>query len=254
VEKMNVRLSAFEGPMDLLYHLIHKNEIDIYDIPISELTEQYLQFLEQATDPDMDGMSEFLLMAATLLEIKSRLLLPKPKKETAEEIDPREELVARLLEYKKYKEVTDVFRELQEEAGQVLYKGADNTLVLLQEREDNRDMDAFLEGVRLQDLYSAFLGVMERKAIKVDKVRSGFRHVEKDIYTVKEKMDYIKDLLELTPRVVFGDIFRENVQKIEVVVTFLALLELIKQREIQVVQSGIFGDIFLQKSEGDEVA
>lgn len=254
MEKMKVRLSAFEGPMDLLCHLIEKNEIDIYDIPIAVLTQQYLQFLEEGKDPDMDDMSEFLLMAATLLEIKSRLLLPKPKKETEEEVDPREELVARLLEYKKYKEVTQIFRDLQEEAGQILYKEADSTLALLREREDNQDMDAFLKGVGLEDLYTAFLGVMERKAVKVDKVRSGFRHVERDLFTVKEKMDYIKDLLELTPKVSFGDIFREDVQKIEVVVTFLALLELIKLREIQVSQAGVFGEILLQKGEGDEVA
>ena len=101
MEQVTIRLDAFEGPMDLLYHLIEKNEIDIYDIPIASLTDQYLAYLDAAEDRNMDGMSEFLVMAATLLEIKSKLLLPKPKKEAEEEgPDPRAELVERLLEYK----------------------------------------------------------------------------------------------------------------------------------------------------------
>ena len=126
---MQVRLDAFEGPMDLLYHLIEKNEIDIYDIPIASLTEQYLEFLETVEDRDMDGMSEFLVMAATLLEIKSKLLLPRPRNGNDEaEADPREVLVQRLLEYKKIKDAADTLKEKEEEAAQIYYKEADRYL------------------------------------------------------------------------------------------------------------------------------
>ena len=129
-ETMQVRLDAFEGPMDLLYHLIEKNEIDIYDIPIASLTEQYLEFLETVEDRDMDGMSEFLVMAATLLEIKSKLLLPRPRNGNDEaEADPREVLVQRLLEYKKIKDAADTLKEKEEEAAQIYYKEADGTAV-----------------------------------------------------------------------------------------------------------------------------
>ncbi|HBF64648.1 MAG TPA: hypothetical protein DDW34_01510, partial [Clostridium sp.] len=125
MEQITIRLDAFEGPLDLLYHLIEKNEIDIYDIPIARLTDQYLAYLDLAEDRDMDGMSEFLVMAATLLEIKSKLLLPKPKNEAEEGPDPREELVIKLLEYKKIKEVTEDWRQREEEAALLLFKEAD---------------------------------------------------------------------------------------------------------------------------------
>ena len=115
MESINVHLEAFEGPFDLLFHLIEKNEIDIYDIPIAQLTEQYIAFLEQAEYKNMDGMSEFLLMAATLIEIKSKLLLPKQKQEQQQQ-DPREELVNKLLEYKKFKEITEDFKKREETA------------------------------------------------------------------------------------------------------------------------------------------
>ena len=127
MESINVRLDAFEGPFDLLFHLIEKNEIDIYDIPIAQLTEQYIAFLEQADYKNMDGMSEFVIMAATLLEIKSNMLLPK-QKETEQQADPREELVNKLLEYKKFKEVTQDLKKREETASFVLYKQADKAI------------------------------------------------------------------------------------------------------------------------------
>ena len=109
MDNMTVKLESFSGPLDLLYHLIEKNEIDIYDIPIAELTDQYIEFINLEENKNMDGMSEFIVMAATLIEIKSRMLLPKPETEEQEE-DPREELVQRLIEYKKYKSVVDLLK------------------------------------------------------------------------------------------------------------------------------------------------
>ena len=252
MDTINIRLDAFEGPLDLLYHLIEKNEIDIYDIPIASLTEQYLAFLDAAEDRDMDGMSEFLLMSATLLEIKSKMLLPAPKNEEEEGPDPREELVQRLLEYKKIKDVTDTLKEREEEAALVFYKEADASVAKLKEQPP-QELEDLLQGITMDDLYQAFQQVMARKETKVDKVRSSFRSVQKDLFTVGEKMEYIRDLLILRPhgQTAFHTIFRENAGKMEKVVTFLALLELIKQKEVQITKERNFGEILISKySEG----
>ncbi len=214
---MQVRLDAFEGPMDLLYHLIEKNEIDIYDIPIASLTEQYLEFLETVEDRDMDGMSEFLVMAATLLEIKSKLLLPRPRNG----------------------------------------KEADATVAKLKEQEP-QELEDILLGISLDDLYQAFRQVMARKDAKADRTRAGFRAVQKDLFTVGEKMEYIRDLLLLRPRArtPFHTIFRQTAGKMEKVVTFLALLELIKRKEVRISQETNFAEIFISKYEegtGNEI-
>ena len=188
----------------------------------------------------MDGMSEFLLMAATLLEIKSKLLLPKPKAEEEEGPDPREELVQRLLEYKRIKDATETLKEREEEAALVYYKEADASVAKLKEQPP-QELEDLLQGITMDDLYQAFRQVMARKETKEDKVRSSFRSVQKDLFTVGEKMEYIRDMLILHP------IFRRNAGKMERVVTFLALLELIKQKEVQITQEKNFGEIFISR-------
>lgn len=252
MESINVHLEAFEGPFDLLFHLIEKNEIDIYDIPIAQLTEQYIAFLEQAEYKNMDGMSEFLLMAATLIEIKSKLLLPKQKQEQLQQ-DPREELVNKLLEYKKFKEITEDFKKREETAALVLYKEADKAVEKLkQSNKQDLDLDKFLCGITLDNLYEAFTEVMKRRETKVDRVRSSFKSVERDLYTIDEKIDYIRDLLILRPSVSFYTIFRPKAVKMEIVVTFLALLELIKMKEVSVSQKETFSEILITKVSGSD--
>ncbi len=253
MEQITIRLDAFEGPLDLLYHLIEKNEIDIYDIPIARLTDQYLAYLDTAEDRDMDGMSAFLVMAATLLEIKSKLLLPKPKNEEEEGPDPREELVLKLLEYKKIKDVTDEWRQHEEEAAFVLYKQADQAVIQLKGKKA-QELEDFLQGVTMEDLYLAFRQVMDRKETKVDYVRSSFKAVQRDLFTVHEKMEYIRDMLILQPKATFLTIFRKNAGKMEKVVTFLALLELIKRKEVHIFQSINFGDITISRYDGRDSA
>lgn len=253
MEKLTVRLDAFEGPMDLLYHLIEKHEIDIYDIPIAALTEQYLAYLDLAEDRDMDGMSEFLVMAATLLEIKSKLLLPKSANTEDEGPDPREVLVQRLLEYKKIKEVTEEWRAREEEAAQVFYKEADQAVQKLK-NSPPEGLENFLQGITMEDLYLAFRQVMDRRETRVDHVRSGFREVPRDIFTVQEKMGYIRDILILRPTTTFWEIFRPDAHKMEKVVTFLALLELIKRKEVQIAQGCTFGDIVISAYNGRDYA
>lgn len=253
MEKITIRLDAFEGPLDLLYHLIEKNEIDIYDIPIARLADQYLEYLDAAEDTDMDGMSEFLVLAATLLEIKSKLLLPKPKSEGEDGPDPREELVQRLLEYKKIKGVTEEWRQREEEAALVFYKEADQAVKQLKSKEPQA-LEDFLQGVTMEDLYLAFQQVMNRKEIKVDHVRSSFKAVTRDLFTVQEKMAYIRDMLILQPKTTFFSIFRQNARKMEKVVTFLALLELIKRKEVQISQNNNFGEITILRYDGRDGA
>ncbi|USF30756.1 segregation/condensation protein A [Clostridium sp. MD294] len=253
MRSINVHLEAFEGPFDLLFHLIEKNEIDIYDIPIAQLTEQYIAFLDQAEYKNMDNMSEFLIMAATLIEIKSKLLLPKQKQEQQQQQDPREELVNKLLEYKKFKEITEDFKKREEIAALVLYKEADKAIEKLkQSNEENVDLEKFLCGITLNNLYEAFTEVMKRRETKVDRVRSSFKSVQRDLYTIDEKIDYIRDLLILRSSVSFYTIFRSEAVKMEIVVTFLALLELIKMKEVSVSQKETFSEILITKVNGSD--
>ncbi len=248
MQQITVRLDAFEGPLDLLYHLIQKNELDIYDIPIAVLTDQYLAYLDAAEDRSMDGMSAFLVMAATLLEIKSKMLLPKPKKEAelaeAEAEDPRAELVARLLEYKKIKDVTSEWKLRAEQAAQILYKPQDAAVKKLKQAAEG-ELEQFMMGITLDDLYHAFQDVMQRKDNRIDHVRSSFRSVERDLFTIEDKMEFLQDLLILQPKITFFDIFRRQTKKIEMVVTFLALLEMMKQKQVIVTQNTTFGEILI---------
>jgi Uncharacterized conserved protein len=251
--EITLQLENFQGPMSLLYHLIERNKIDIYDIPIFEITNQYLAIVEEAQKRSMDVMSEFLLMAATLLEIKSRMLLPKAKSEEGEaEVDPRAELVAKLIEYKRFKNVTEEFKEREETASQIFYKEADPSLHIFKQ-EDMVELENFLDGVTFDDIYRAFQEVLKRREKKVDKVRSSFKSIERDLYTVEEKITYIKDLLIISPKVSFWEIFRENVRKTEVVVTFMALLECIKMKMVSISQAGTFNEIVITKYIGSEL-
>ena len=250
--EINLKLENFTGPMSLLYHLIEKNKIDIYDIPIAEITDQYLAVIEKAENKDMDTMSGFLLMAATLIEIKSRMLLPKHKENDEEEIDPRDELVAKLIEYKKFKIVTEEFREREEQASFFVFKEADPSIDIFK-KQDEINLDVFLDGVTFDDIYKAFCSVMNRRERKTDKIRAGFNSVERDLFTIEDKISYIKDLLIVSPKVKFNDIFKKGARKSEIITTFLALLELIKVTSVSISQNGIFDDIIITKYNGSGI-
>lgn len=245
---VTIELDVFQGPLDLLYHLIEKNKIDIYDIPISELVDQYMVYLDALIEKKMEDISSFIVMATTLLEIKSKMLLPKPPVEEDEDFDPREELVKRLLEYKKIKEVTTEFKKREEESASILYKEADNVVKDLK-KEDYSTLHDFLDGINIDDLYKAFQEVMSRKDDKIDIIRSSFKSVEKDTFTIEGKMGYIRDLIYINKTTNFSKIFHKNTRKIEKVVTFLAVLELMKNFEIRIKQDEIFGEIVIVKRE-----
>lgn len=254
MNSINLRLDIFEGPMDLLFHLIDKNEIDIYDIPIAELTDQYVDFIKSFTEKDMESMSEFILMAATLLEIKSKMLLPKaPLSEDEEDVDPRASLVERLIEYKRFKSVVGVLKEKELLADKAFFKDADESLKGLLEYKKPIDFDELFNGLTSDALYRAFQEILNRRELKTDKVRSSFKSVSKDLYTIEEKIEHIENLLSLYESVKFQGIFSSNSGKTEKIVTFLALLELIKMKRVAIDQKSIFDEIIIRKWKNDDL-
>ncbi|MDE6357325.1 MAG: segregation/condensation protein A, partial [Eubacteriales bacterium] len=240
----------FEGPFDLLLKLIDKNKIDIYNIPISKLTDDYLEYIKNMQKTDLDEISEFILMASTLLKIKSKMLLPIEKDEkTDEELDPREELVKKLIEYKKYKLIAKKLAETEVFLEKVAFKSADASAMEIIKEKSPLKLEEILEGINLNVLYSAFEDVLKRKELKTDRIRSSFNSVTKSLYNINDKITYIKDLVFLENKISFNKIFEESNSKIEIVVTFLAVLELIKVKDIKVSQNNIFGEIIIEKGE-----
>lgn len=234
-----VKLPVFEGPLDLLLSLIEDNEIDIYNIPIAQITQQYLDYLELAGKIDLELTSEFLVMACTLLSIKAQMLLPKPVVEATEEMqepDPREELVQKLLEYKEYKEKARCFHELEERQSKYFWREIDDAQLLKEFPPPNP-----IGNVSWEDLVAVFTKVLER-AEKREQTLS----LNRDRITVKEKIDYIIAMLNDKSRgLSFYQLIADTVSKEEIIVTFLALLELIKLGKIFVRQKGLFKDIYL---------
>ena len=246
MKDISVKFDSFEGPIELLYHLIEKNEIDIYDIPIAQLADQYIEIIKDFP-PDMESLSSFLVMAATLLEIKSKLLLPPKKKDDEEELDPREELVRRLLEYKKFREISEILKEKGSGLGTVVFKEMDQTVSSLFELPPG-EVSEVLDGVSLNSLFDVFLDVLNRKELKVDKIRSTFNSVKRDEFTIEEKIKHLKSILKFRKKINFREIFDDFADRGEVVVTFLALLELIKQKEIKIKQKDTFKEIEIQST------
>ena len=250
MKNLQIKLEVFEGPFDLLLKLIDKSKIDIYNIPISKLTDDYIMYIENLEKTNMDEMSEFILMASTLLEIKSKTLLPKEiKEENGEEINQEQELLKKIIEYKKYKMVaeklaqTDIFLE------KVVFKKQDDTAMNFLNEKPDFKLNEILENIDLNILYDVFEDVLKRKELKTDKIRSNFKSVTKALYNINDKIRYIKDLIFLENKISFNKIFEESNSKIEVVVTFLAILELIKGKNIKVLQDDIFGEITILKGE-----
>ena len=242
--EINFKLDAFEGPMELLLHLIAKNKMNIYDIPIAELTDQYLEYIDMLDLTSMESMSEFIVMASTLLEIKSRMLLPKETEEE-EDIDPREALINRLIEYKRFKDMADELNFRQKYAGYSYYKLPDKELIEKLRKDAPKSIDDILYGANMEMLAAAFEDVLRRQEIKTDKVRAGFNSVTREIFTIEDKKKHIANLLALNAQITFKSIFRKKASKNEIVVTFLAMLELIKIKEIFIKQEGLFDEIFI---------
>lgn len=246
---ISVKLEAFEGPLDLLLHLIEKNKVDIYDIPIVEITEQYLEYIKAMTTEDMNVMSEFLVMAATLLDIKCRMLLPKEENEEGEEEDPRTELVQKLLEYKMYKYMAFELKDRQMDAGRTWFKER----TMPKEIEDYRppvDMETLLGDANLGKLQELFRMVMRRQEDKIDPVRSTFGKIEKDEIDMDVKTVYVENYLRQHKRFSFMELMEKQHSKMEIIVTFMVILELMKMGKITIVQEDTFDDIWITSNAG----
>ncbi|MFZ5817442.1 MAG: segregation and condensation protein A [Bacillota bacterium] len=237
-EPYTVKLENFEGPLDLLLHLIRREEMNIYDIPIARITEQYLAVIRELVDMDIDRASEFLVMAATLLGIKARMLLPKPPKPALEEespeeegLDPREALVRQLVAYSQFKQVAEELRGREQEMFKVHLRG-----LFVEEPSGPRP----LEGINLVDLVKAFQEVLKEEW--------SWREVPREEIPLREKIREINFRISRHPSGVrFRDLFTRGGSRLEVVVTFLAVLELIRQRKVIAVQGQLFGEILIRR-------
>lgn len=239
-----VKLQVFEGPLDLLLHLIDKNKIDIYDIPIVEITNQYMDYIRAMEKEDLNVMSEFLVMAATLLDIKCKMLLPKEVGEEGEEEDPRQELVEQLLQYKMYKYMSYELRDRQVDGERVLYKEPTIPEEVL-EYVEPVDVDALLGDLTLSKLNRIFQDVMKRQVDKIDPVRSKFGKLEKEEVTVAEKLEYVTQYATLHKNFSFRELLGKQNARMQTVVTFLAVLQLIKEGTICISQEQPFDDIMI---------
>jgi len=231
---VHITLAQFEGPLDLLCHLIDRNEVEIHDIPIALITEQYLAVLYGTEPLDLELASEFLVMAATLLEIKSRMLLPGVDTLSQDAVweDPRTELVERIVEYRRYKEAALHLQELESQFGQRYYKEPEDLDVLL-ERGSEGLKDLSLETDILVEALQRVLEKMDR----LDSHRETyFRTMRRDPYTVEEKMGWITERLKAAGRLRFKTLFAQDTDRLEVITTFLALLELMRGGRVKVLQ------------------
>ncbi len=225
-----IRIDAFEGPFDLLLFFIERDELDIYDIPIARITDDFLAYVHTMENLNIDLASEFILVAATLMRIKAKMLIPRKElDEQGNEIDPREELIQRLLEYKSYKEATDELRLREETRSMAFPRG--NVEVELSALAEEALADAELESLTLYKLLQAFKRVMER----YDEARRNPVHtIVQFTYTIQDEQNQIISKMVFKPRLDFLDIFAASESRIHAIITFLALLEMINNQVVRI--------------------
>ncbi|WP_339062611.1 segregation/condensation protein A [Tepidibacillus marianensis] len=241
-----VKLDAFEGPLDLLLHLIDKEEMDIYDIQISKITDQYLEYIHSMQTLKLELASEFIVMASTLLSIKSRMLLPSRNEQSFQgsfgldaEEDPRDELVQRLIEYKKYKEISYTLREREVARSQIFSKAPSDLTPYAEVEETNP-----VEGISIYHLIEAFQKALQRLSYKEPITR-----VHREEISIKDRMEQILQLLQSRPTdITFADLFGQSYHRSDIVITFLSILELMKQKKVSCLQKNPFDDIVIQYS------
>ena len=249
-DKLEFKINEFHGPLDLLLHLIEKNKFNIFDIPIVEITEQYLEYVNAMQESNLDIMSEFLVMAATLISIKAKMLLPKEEEEEEEEEDPRAELVRRLLEYKMYKYASYELKDMEMDAVRAYYKGASIPDEVKQFKEEI-DPAEVVGDTTLAMLNEIFNQVMKRTVDRVDPIRSKFGTIEKEEVRIEDKMDEIRTSVKGLKGINFKTLLEMQASKINIIVTFLAVLELMKVGDIVIRQDELFGDIIIDSLELD---
>ena len=236
-----IKIEKFEGPFDLLFYLIEKNEIDIYDIPISQITDQYIDYLHAMHQLDLEIASEFLIMAATLLHIKSKMLLPSRKETENEPEDPREELITRLIEYKKYKHISTELKEREKEFKKIFYK---------QSETYDFEYRPKLLNISADELKNVFQNILRKNKEKVNNTNEGnIRQILKaEKVTLKSKIREVLKILKSKPFFKFSDEYSlKKKSKTEVVTGFLAILELSKLKRADIRQKKIFSDITVHR-------
>jgi segregation and condensation protein A len=230
---VDVRLENFEGPLDLLLFLIKKDDLDIYDIPIATITQEYLSYLELIKELNLETAGEFLVMAATLMQIKSQMLLPSPEGEAAEGPDPREELINKLLEYQRYKEAASMLSIYNEKAKDVYYRQVPPPF----------SKEEFTLSASVFDLMAAFQRILEEAPREVEQIL-------RDEIPLEVKVRWILDQLAERESIAFQELFVPGARRLELVVTFMALLELMRQKQIVALQTEVFGPIQICRGEG----
>ena len=244
---LSLKLQTFEGPLDLLLHLIEKNKVDIMNIPIAQITDQYMEYLtymEQSGQTNVSEMSDFLVMAATLLDIKARLLLPPEKNEEGEELDPRSELVEKLLEYKMYKSLSYELKGREDEAA-MLFFHAQKLPAEVKNYREPVDLDLLLRDVTLAGLRRVFLDVMKRQEDRKDPIHGSFGTIEKEDINAGEVMRTVEKRIMRRKKCTFRSLLTMKPGKTYVVVTFLTILELMRMGRVDAVQEDAFGEIFI---------
>lgn len=244
---ISVKLQAFEGPLDLLLHLIEKDKVDIYDIPIVQITDQYMAYVREMGREDMEVTSEFLVMASTLLDIKAKMLLPRDRKDDEEEEgDPREELVNRLLEYKMYKYLAGELRDKEIEAGHSMVRKPDLPQEV-QQYEPPINYEELLGDTTFKKLEETFRQVMRRHKNSIDPVRSTFGKIEREVISVESRTAEVLEQVRREKTLNFRSLLEAQASRTQVVVTFLVILELMKNQEILISQEEIGGEILIQE-------
>ena len=240
---LTVKLQVFEGPLDLLLHLLDKNKVNIYDIPIVEITAQYMEYVAEMKRQDLNVMSEFMVMAATLLDIKAKMLLPAPETEDDEEAeDPRAQLVQQLLEYKMYKYISGELKDRQLDASRVLFK-VPTIPEEVAAYEEPVDLDELVADLTLDKLNEIFQSMMKKQVDKIDPIRSKFGKIQKEEISVEDCMAALENYAKSHKHFSFRGLLERAKSKTEIIVTFLAILELMKMGTIRITQEAIFDDI-----------
>lgn len=238
---VEIRLPAFEGPLDLLLHLIEKNQVDIYDIPVYEITQQYLACLDEWNKKNMEIASEFIVMAATLINIKAKMLVPVQKEEEEEE-DPREELIRRLLEYKRYKEAAQEFRQLEPDPDRLWVCRNPEKIKIPAPKPS---LAQLMMGVTLQSLYETYAKALKSQRESIDPLRSTFRSVARDSYTIEEKIQDLMRTLHALETVSYYSLRAKSKSRQEEITYFLAMLELNRSAKVYLQQEKAFADILV---------
>ena len=231
----NINLNSFEGPLDLLLFFIKRDELDIYDIPIHNITTEFMEYLSLLERLDLEVAGDFILMASTLMQIKAKMLLPKEKDEKGEVIDPRMDLVNALLEYKRYKEMSEELSIQESQERRIKYRGN----FIGDEKRDPDELDALLKNISVFDLIKAFKSALEKKPDEP------VHNVEMFNVTIEEQMTDVLNKTDFGKEVTFTELINGMIEKLRIVVTFIALLELIKMGKIGLKESTEFNNFII---------